>query len=354
MSAIDQLVSVQISLNESTVAQTSFAIPMILGKTAAWTDSVIHVYTEPADMLTDGFTSTSPEYLVAVAMFSQTVTPSQFMVGKRTSEGTFTEDLTAISAEDDNWYACILAGLPDTDIATGAAYFEGTKKIMVTSSATAAIATSATDDLASTLKAANYNRTALFFTTANAQGLIEGGLLGWQLPQTVGSTTYAFKTLSGVTGDTLTSTQQAILIGNPIADVEGKNVNIYQNVGGRNITEMGTMASGRFIDIQITLDWLQSNIQSSIYGLLQTSGKVPYTDQGVSMLMQVVRSVLDQGVLNGAINGKSAAYPITVTAPNVDTVSAAKRSARISPPISFSCLLQGAIHAVPVQGVVNI
>lgn len=263
---------------------------------------------------------------------------------------TMTTDIAQSQLQDDTWYGMSLCSHNDWDISQLAAFIEPLRKIFIAASSTAAIATTATTDLGSALKGKSYKRTALIFTTLPAEGK-EPAWLGGQLPAVPGSNNWAFKTLFGCTPDVLSPSQQSACIGNPVAQIQGKNVNIYQTVGGVSITEMGTMAGGQFIDITVGIDWLESTLQTNIFTALVQASKIPYTDKGVGVLISAVKAAIDQGVTNGLIDGNS---PISITAPSVLSVSANQRAARVAPTISFSCRLAGALNAVVVSGTITV
>lgn len=447
MPALDQVVQITITEETSAVAQPSFGIPLIVGPSnPGWTsDDVVHVYSSASELLTDGFISSNPEYIYASELMASSVSPTQFMVGRRSAavaqvdaltvntltsghvyklsvngtEYSFTagggdtqqsiltalraaivaaqpvtgvvsgtggsaslaltsatagqavtysgvdaqltltpgtpnngigDDMAKIQAQNDTWYGWLLAAATDADILQGAAWTEGQKKRFFPGSATTAIGTSASTDVASKLKTAGYKRTALLWSIA---GTAQGSAAAWvggQLPLTPGSNTWAFKTLPGISADTLTSTQRSNAIGNPVAGIAGKNANIYTSLGGLGVTQMGTSASGDFIDVGIGVDWLEAEIQSRVWRRLATVRKVPYTDAGVAVLMSEVRAAIDQGVVNGLIDPAG----IEVSAPGVLDVSANRRAQRIAPPISFTCRLQGAFHAVVIDGTVTV
>lgn len=443
--SLDQIIEVDISLSASAVSQPSFSIPLIVGPTAAdWVAEWAHVYTSPAEMLLDGFITSSPEYIYALEMFSQALTPTQFVVGHRTvavaqvdtitptpvntthyivtidgtafdytsdSDATAAEivtglktlinadsackaagtgsttliltakiagvgftttvntnqalvhttasngiqdDLAAIIAANNTWYGMCLASGSDADVLQAAAFIEAIKKIYIAISDTSAVADTAPGgtDVGSVLQIRAYKRTGLMYTVAdNVTEGREAAWLGGLLPTTPGASSWAFKSLSGITADDLTANEQNNLIGDPVAGTRGKNVNIYQLVSGANITQMGTMAGGQFIDVTVGIDWLQATIQTNIYQLLVDTPKIPYTDKGTAMLEQQVQAAIDQGVANGLIDGNS---PITITAPLVATVSPTQRANRIAPTISFSCRLAGAYNAIIVQGTVTV
>jgi hypothetical protein len=448
MSVLDTLVKVDISLQSQSVAQESFSIPLIIGPTVP-TSGVISAYTAPSELLDNGYTTSSPEYVYAVEMFEQEITPTQFYVGERLSAvkqvdtlavntvtishaysfilngvlisytavfgnvqqdildglnaaiaaafptndpvvavrtGTggsaidtltssvfgqgvtysaidsllthvlltpnygIADDLNALMTLNDTWYGISLCSNQDYDIKQLAAAVEGVKKIFIAVSTDSDIPTNATDDLLSFLKGKSYNRTALMFSEIGNDGK-ESAWMGGQLPQTPGSNNWAYKTLVGISPDDLTSNGRSIVIGNPVGQVAGKNGNVYTTVGGVNITQMGVMVGGRYMDITIGVDWLESTLQTSIYQQLVNLVKIPYTNLGVSVLIQAVQEVISQGIVNGLIDGNR---PISISSPKVEDVPFSQRANRVAPTISFSCFLAGAIDSVKVAGTLSV
>lgn len=453
MAAIDQIIKINISQQTQAVAQASFSIPLIVGPTVPDDASVADVYTSPEAMLANGYTTSSPEYIYALELYEQPLTPTEFVVGLRTTaiaqvdtivvgslvgvpghvyhftingvvvsytsqvsdsyaqiiaglnaayatafptnapttnvvsgsgSGTtltltsvtpganvlysavdselthvlvtanngIQDDINKIIAANNAWYGMCICEATDADILQAAALIEALKKIYIAVSDTAAIAQNVSTDVGSVLKSKSYKRTGLIFTAADFvnEGK-DAAWLGGQLPQVPGSNNWAFKTLFGCTVDVLTDNQQSILIGDPVAGVPGKNVNIYQTVGGQNITEMGTMAGGQFIDVTVGVDWLQATLQTNLFSALVNSNKIPYTDNGTTVLISAVKSAIDQGVANGLIDGNS---PITISAPQVLSVPQNQRAQRIAPTISFSCRLAGAYNAIVISGTVTV
>ncbi len=352
MAAIDNLINITITQSTQAVALDSFAIPLIIGKTnPGWTDRV-HVYASPAGLLTDGFTSTSPEYLAALSMYSQTVTPTTFMVGLRTSD-TIANDLAAIVAQNNSWYGCMLASPSDADITALAPIIETMRKIFISSTSTAAVAQSGSTDFASTLAAQKLTRTAIIYT-ANKNGIAEAAWLGSQLPLTPGSNNWAYVALKGVTPDVLSDNQLAILYGVPVAGIAAKNINTYATQLGQPLTLQGQMIGGQYIDITVGLDWLRSTLTTNVFSQLLNATKIPYTDAGATMLMLPVQNALTQGVANGLLDGTDLTLPIKVTCDPVSTVSKNQRAARIAPTIRFQARLTGAYNAVGITGNISV
>jgi len=84
MPSINQIVDVQITRQTAAVAQAGFGVTLIVGHTATSvfdSGELVKEYTAVADMLTDGFSSTSPEYLTAVRLMGQANKSQKFLVG---------------------------------------------------------------------------------------------------------------------------------------------------------------------------------------------------------------------------------------------------------------------------------
>lgn len=282
------------------------------------------------------------------AGFTTTVNANQALVHTTANNG-IVNDLQAIINASNLWYGLAICSNQDYDILQAAAYIETLTKIFIGVSADAAIPTTATSDIATELKGLGYKRTALMYTAASEALGMEAAWLGGQLPQTPGASTWKFKQLIGIDPDTFTDTQRTILIGVP--GVPGKNVNIYETVGGVNITEEGWMVGGQFIDITVGLDWLESTMQTNVFSLLVQSPKIPYTDLGAAVIQNAVLQTLKQGVSNGLIDGAS---PIEVTVPAVLDVPTNDRAERLLPNVTFSCRLAGAFHFIQINGTVTV
>lgn len=254
----------------------------------------------------------------------------------------------AIPTTGNIWYGLSICSQTSGDIEQVASYIETQLKIFIASSTDAAILTTSTTDVASVLKDNGYDRSGLMYAGTANDGR-SAAWLGGQLPQVPGSNTWDLKTLVGVTPDSFNDTQRQIAIGLPL--IPGKNCNIYETVGGVNITENGFMASGQFIDITVGLDWLRSTMQTNVFSLMVQSPKIPYTNQGIAVIENAVHQTLLQGVANGLIDGDS---PITVTAPDVLSIPQADRAARLLPDVKFTCRLAGAIQHVIINGTVSV
>jgi hypothetical protein len=252
------------------------------------------------------------------------------------------------SPTGDLWYGLSVCSQDASDLKQVAAYIETQVKIFGADSNAADILTSSTTDIASYLKGKSYKRTWILYSAESNNGAA-AAWIGGQLPQTPGASTWKFKQLVGITPDTLTASQRLACIGQ--LGVPGKNCNIYETVGGVPITEEGVMVGGQFIDLTVGLDWLRSTMQANVYSLLVQNPKVPYTVQGEVLIENAIRQTLQQGVTNGLIDGNS---PITVTVPEISSISVNDRAIRLLPDVTFSCRLAGALHFVVINGSVSV
>jgi hypothetical protein len=280
-----------------------------------------------ADQAGVGFTATATSNLANVATTAN--------VGP-------VEDLQAISEENDDWYGLMMISRDNLEILSVAGYIETQRKFFLACTDDAGVLAAGSTDIASKLQARNYARTAYLYSGDEAN-YPEAAWLGRQLPEDPGSSTWKFKTLVGIVADNLTGTQQSF--------AEGKNANIYTKVGGVDITSEGKVAEGEFIDVIIGVDWIEVNMQADIYTALVSEKKVPYTDQGVGVIENIVRSVLQQAVTRQIL----AADPsFTVSVPLVANVPQIDKAQRILRNVNFEATLAGAIHAVVVRGNVSV
>jgi len=261
--------------------------------------------------------------------------------------------LQAIEDENPDWYGVLVVDMAQTTVLAAAAWVEARRKLYGTvvpdgagnADPKAAFLPTSTD-IAAQLRNLNRARTFVLFSF-NPQQFSDAAWMGDQFPFDPGSSTWKFKTLSGATVDTLTSTQSTNLRG----DGTGRNANTYERMGGRDITREGRVAAGEFIDVIIFVDWLQARMTERVFGVLANALKVPYTDSGVQAIVTEVRAQLSDGV---AVGGLSPDPAPEVTFPCVRDIPTNDRANRFLPDIRFKATLAGAVHAVEITGTVSV
>ena len=85
MSEINDFVTISISRETARLTRTGFGIPMFIGAYSNIPDRSKE-YTDPADMLTDNFEVTDPEYIAALKLMGQTLSPESFKVGRKLTD----------------------------------------------------------------------------------------------------------------------------------------------------------------------------------------------------------------------------------------------------------------------------
>lgn len=176
---------------------------------------------------------------------------------------------------------------------------------------------------------------------------MDTALLGSTALLTVGSTTWKFRNLVGITPDLLTV--------NELKGINEYYAIAYVEVAGQGETSEGTALSGEYIDTLHGILWVKNEMQNRLEKLLQNNNKIPYEQSGINMISGVATQVLQQAYEQGIImtnetNGKG---DFTVTATPRSAQSRDDLSKRHYDGLSFTYHASGAIHTITVHGTVN-
>ena len=167
-------------------------------------------------------------------------------------------------------------------------------------------------------------------------------IMGEGFPYEPGSSTWAYKQLKGVAVDNITPNQETAL--------KAKNCNFYCLSGSVGITLEGKVASGEWIDIIIGTDWIEARIREEVFAAFVNNRKVPYDDNGITMVEGIIKGVLNDAADLGIIQRDS----IKVTVPKFKDIPQADKLARKLSGVKFSALYLGAIHAVSIDGTLSV
>ena len=348
--ALKDIVEVNITRQTTSVAVAAFNVPLILSQfatnktTTAFTRA--RVYGSVAEMASDGWTSSDAVYKIANAIFSQNPSVNKIVVGRKDSnDATVDAALNAIANENNDWYGIVVDQALVSNFADVASWVETAKKFAIFwITDVNAYDPSKSTDLASVLKLANRNRSAVVWhaTPAGGADYPDAAWMGEGFPYEPGTSTWAYKTLNGVTPDTLLASQETAL--------KNKNCNYYMTVGGVSITQEGKVASGEYIDIIIGTDWIEARLREAVYSALVNNRKIPYDDTGIAMIEGLVKGVLNEAASKGILQADS----IAVTVPKYADITQADKLARKLPDVKFSALYQGAIHSVTINGTISV
>jgi hypothetical protein len=253
-------------------------------------------------------------------------------------------DLAAIYNVDQGWYGIALDSNSAAEIEAAAAWSQSNGFHVLSVNNSDAVCLGSGASVMTALAADKYSRTIIQFNGSTNQSYGGAALLGVILPQTPGSYTAAFKTEVGVPTD-----PSSILTGTAVTNLTAANGNYYTQFKGIAVLIQGITPGGGFIDTTIFIDWLQDAIQTAVFTLLTNNPKIAYTNDGVGQVVNVVKGVLKQGILNGGLAQLPAP---TVTAPLVSNVAISNVAARNLPNVAFTATLAGAIQSMSINGTV--
>lgn len=254
-----------------------------------------------------------------------------------TADAAIATELAAIRLVNDTWYPLLLLGTGKAEILAAASYIEPLGKIMIAVTNDADVVTSSTSDVVSAGKALLRTRSAVIYS-GDPGHYPNACAVGRVMSKDPGKVSWAFKTLPGVVANAVSSAERAYLI--------AKNAMFYTPMNGQDSTQNGKMLSGRYIDIQVGLDFLKARIQEEGFLVLSTTDKVPYTNEGINQIADSVKVALKKAEDNGIV----AAGSWSVSVPDVADVSSDDKEDRVLHNVFWRTTLVGAIESVDVEG----
>lgn len=277
--------------------------------------------------------------------FAIEVNPADITMSINHADPGVATDLAAIFLEDSSWYALYTLYNSEDYVKAAAAWVQSNKRMYLADSPdTIAVNTASdgTQGLLDDLKALAYPRTAGMYHPRMSE-MPGAGWLGRGLPYDPGSETWAYKPIVGATPASLTSTNRL--------NLDNRFASYYKAERGLGITWQGRVASGSYIDITRSLDWLEDDMALRIFQVLASVAKVPYTDEGIAIIAAQMRGSLRYAVSRGVLVDDDT---LKVVVPRVANISTIDKGNRLLPDVKFSGTLQGAIHRVNINGVVSL
>ena len=176
---------------------------------------------------------------------------------------------------------------------------------------------------------------------------MDAAFVGAIATKQVGSVTWKFKELKGITPDVMTTQERA--------GIENSHVIGYLNVGGRPETSEGFSLSGEYIDLLHGEIWVKTNMANELQRLLQDNDKIPYDNRGISMVSAKANYVLDIARRQGIIATDDATgkgiYEVVSTP--YSQQSRDDKSKRHYGGLGFTYKASNAIHTLTVKGTVQ-
>ena len=162
----------------------------------------------------------------------------------------------------------------------------------------------------------------------------------------VGSVTWKFKTLNGITPEELTAPE--------VVGINKVNAIAYKTSFSKDQTTEGKALSGEYIDTLHGILWVKSNMESDLEKMLQDNDKIPYSQVGINMITGVATQVLnrafEQGIIQADANGKA---DFSISATPREQQSAQDLSNRHYGGLSFTYHASNAIHTLTIYGTID-
>ena len=261
-------------------------------------------------------------------------------------------DLNNALGVDTDWYTITSEHQDRNNIAAVATWAETNKRLHAYCTMDSNAKTAGAG-IGNTMKAAAYSYTfGMWGGTSIQYGAL--ALAAQRLTADPGTDTWAYKTLAGVTADSLTATEITAL-GTETAN--GNRLNYYITVAGVNVTRFGICASGMYADLRRGIDALAARIQINEFQLVSSSPKIPFDPGGIAILAGGVRSGLAQftatPVQQAALLRSDPGYAPQVFPPAIADTNATDRGNRYLNSIRFTAYAQNAVQIVAISGAVN-
>lgn len=269
------------------------------------------------------------------------------------SDESITDALAAISNGPFNWYGLAITSRDESDVRSAAAWAESNEKLFGTASSDRNIVDSGSaSDIASDLMNNQYFRTFLVYSQHADTQYPEAALMSNRFTYYAGQESWANVQLSGVSisemeeGEYLTA--------------KAKNVTTFEMFRNFAITQNGKVAAGEWIDVIRLRDQLVEQIKVSAVGVIvratNSTGKVPYTDDGIQIIGNAITAPLDLNVRRGGIapeeldENDNIIPSYTISLPRSSQVLVNDKANRTLQDVGFTARLAGAIHLTDIKG----
>lgn len=335
---IDEFVNVKISIAQSASNSDSFnKLLFIVDAPDGETVPVNYAEYDSVEEITKaGFDEDSDICTAASIAFSNGA--SSVAIALRSDSQTVAEALDSAFAAG-SWYGIALIGYDTSEYSKVAAWAEANEKLFGFT----------TGEAKNPISGTYYNTHGWYSADITGNNrFLHVAIMAKAFTYEAGEETWAYKTLSGVTPSTLTSSERD--------SIEAVNLNYYVECAGKNITYPGKTIGGEWIDVVRGKAWLQSDIQNRVYNLFIKNPKVPYTSKGIALIENQMIASLKQAQANGLIaeeeedDDGNLIEGYTVTVPTISNTTDSERAARNLSNCKFTARLAGAIHLVEITG----
>lgn len=283
--------------------------------------------------------------------FVKVTTTAQTLSISATTADSASVALAAIETYSTDWYFIATEDRTSQFVTAMASEIQARRKIFFTASndvkALQGTELASATDVPAQLAKSKYTRTVCLWHHTASFDYPEMAYIAYGAPYDAGSIAWGNAQLTGVAASMqpankrpLTSIQKSAL--------DARSCNFIDLDGGVPVVRRGITSGGEWIDIIRGVDWLESDLKTSLRDLLinQKGGKITYDDTGITRVRQVIETSLQRAVNRNFLS------TYTVTVPKASQVSLTDKKARILKDITFHGILAGAILDVDLKGTV--
>lgn len=332
--ANNRYVEVNITRKTQATTQAGFGTPLLVSTGTAVPLTTLNAANALTQIKTL-FGTDSREYNAVSTMLQQSPRVSQIKVLGVVVTAPMTKATAVVDAltslETDYFY--LLTTERDAEVIRAIAQFNETQDKLFVFSTDLDTVTTTIADLSKTV--------ALYHTKASTE-FLDAAAIGYMAPREIGTYVLAFKTMVGITPDSLSLSR--------IEELESKNYNCYITQSGISMVSDAKTASGEYVDnVQVTL-WLDARITESIFNLLATTPKVPYVQSGLDLVGHTLSMVFENAPDGMFDTDESGNAQYTVTVPPLGTIPQNDIMNRILNGVSFTADVAGAIQKITIDG----
>lgn len=346
---IDSIVNVSISLESPAVSSESFGTLLLIGSLPADHEeldaqpALVGTYSGIKEVENAGWGTDDDVYKAALVAFSQDPKPDKIMIAPRqVASGEQEKFITTLNRayETVGWYGFSCVGITNDEIEEIAVWTEATEKLFgfTTSSEELVVSTS------------GLLRTHGWFTnqTGEYDKYLDVAVMAKCFGYEPGSETWALKTLAVVSPSTINSTLAVTL--------DAQNMNYYVTIAGSNVTQTGKVLGDEWIDVIRFRDWLKNDMQVRVFNAFRKNPKLPYTDNGISVIDGCMKASLRSGQGTGGIaedeydEDDNLIPGYTTYVPLAANLTSAQKKSRDLSDCKWTARLAGAIQVVKIEG----
>jgi hypothetical protein len=340
MNLLDDIINIKITRDSKGLSSASFNTLLVIGNSEGKTR--VKTYSSLQEVSAD-FESATSEFAIAQLAFGQSTKLDKIIIGQVFEDEGIEQAYRAIAEVSTDFYAVVITSKEIEDQLKIAALIEAENRILgISGNDPKMLDDKDTENVLHRLKELNTKRTFVIYNSCADKIYPEAAWLGLMLTKQAGSSTWAFKALSGFPADRLNSEK--------IRSLEAKNGNYFCSMAGKDVIFNGKMASGEHIDTIIGLDWVMEELKTQIGSAITGTEKIPYTNHGIAIIESIIIHTLKRAASNDIIDAES----IIVNAPTVQDIPKSDRLKRILPDVKFEARLVGAIHQLKIQGTIMV